>query len=194
MISIQNKNNCCGCNACGDVCPKGAISFQTDSEGFWYPVVDAGKCVDCGLCEKVCPIINVAELKKNDLPQSVCYAAEHKNLEVVFDSTSGGLFSALAEETYKMKAYIYILFSMKNGTLYTGVTSDLKKRIYQHKNNLIYGFTSKYNVNKLGYYEEYKDIKDAIEREKTIKGSSRKRKISLIESLNPEWKDLSEEI
>ncbi|MBR6342125.1 MAG: GIY-YIG nuclease family protein [Treponema sp.] len=93
-----------------------------------------------------------------------------------------------------MKAYIYILFSMKNGTLYTGVTSDLKKRIYQHKNNLIYGFTSKYNVNKLGYYEEYKDIKDAIEREKTIKGSSRKRKISLIESLNPEWKDLSEEI
>ena len=93
-----------------------------------------------------------------------------------------------------MKAYVYILFSMKHGTLYIGVTSDLKKRIYQHKNKLIYGFTSKYNVNKLGYYEEYKDIKKAIEREKVIKGGSRKKKILLIESINPEWKDLSDEI
>ena len=93
-----------------------------------------------------------------------------------------------------MKAYIYILFSMKHGTLYTGVTSDLRKRIYQHKNKMFDGFTSKYNVNKLGYYEEYNDIKKAIEREKAIKGSSRKKKIALIESINPGWEVLAEGI
>ena len=90
-----------------------------------------------------------------------------------------------------MKSYIYILFNKKNGTLYTGITSDLKKRLYQHKNKIYEGFTSKYDVTKLGYYEVYNDIKAAIEREKQIKGGSRKKKLLLIERLNPEWKDLS---
>lgn len=106
MIKITDKVDCCGCNACGDVCAHHAITFKTDQEGFWYPEVDMQKCIDCGLCEKVCPIINVKELKKNDLPQSICYAAEHKNLEVVFDSTSGGLFSALADIMYKSGGYV----------------------------------------------------------------------------------------
>lgn len=106
MIDITDKAMCCGCNACGDVCAHNAITFNTDIEGFWYPEVDKDKCVDCGLCEKVCPIINIKELKKNDLPQSVCYAAEHKNIEVVFDSTSGGMFSALADVMYKDKGYV----------------------------------------------------------------------------------------
>lgn len=106
MIKIYNKVDCCGCNACGDVCPKQAISFKTDIEGFWYPEVDMQKCIDCGLCEKTCPIINIDTLKKNDLPESICYAAEHKNLEVIFDSTSGGLFSALAEIMYRSKGYV----------------------------------------------------------------------------------------
>ena len=90
-----------------------------------------------------------------------------------------------------MKSYIYILFNKRNGTLYTGVTSDLKKRLYEHKNKVFDSFTSKYDVNKLGYYEEYNDIKAAIEREKQIKAGSRKKKLSLIESMNSEWKDLS---
>ena len=106
MIHIIDKKDCCGCNACGDACAQQAISFKTDNEGFWYPEVDMAKCVDCGLCEKVCPIIHVEELKKNDLPEPVCYAAEHKNLEVVFDSTSGGLFSALAEIVYRSGGYV----------------------------------------------------------------------------------------
>ncbi len=106
MIQIKNKVDCCGCNACGDVCAQRAISFKTDNEGFWYPEVDSQKCTDCHLCEKVCPIINVKELKKNDLQQSICYAAEHKNLEVVFDSTSGGMFSALADIMYKSGGYV----------------------------------------------------------------------------------------
>lgn len=106
MINITDKSKCCGCNACGDICTHNAISFKTDIEGFWYPIVDKNICIDCGLCAKVCPIINVKELKKNDLSQSICYAAEHKNLEVVFDSTSGGLFSALADIMYKDKGYV----------------------------------------------------------------------------------------
>ena len=106
MIHIQDKADCCGCNACGDVCPKHAITFRTDPEGFWYPEVDPGKCIECGLCEKVCPVLNVKELKKNDLAEPVCYAAEHRNLEVIFDSTSGGVFSAMAEILYRSGGYV----------------------------------------------------------------------------------------
>ena len=106
MIQIPSKEQCCGCKACGDACSKKAISFKTDIEGFWYPEVDKNLCVDCGLCEKVCPIINIDTLKKNDLPQSECHAAINKNIEVRFDSTSGGLFSALADATYKVGGYV----------------------------------------------------------------------------------------
>ena len=91
-------------------------------------------------------------------------------------------------------SYIYILFNKRNGTLYTGVTSDLVKRIYEHKNKLADGFTKKYNVDKLGYYEVFEDIEEAIKREKQIKGGSRANKIKLIESINPEWKDLYDSI
>ncbi len=106
MINVVDKSECCGCNACGDICPKNAISYKTDIEGFWYPLVDKELCIDCGLCEKVCPIINIEALKKNDFSQSICYAAEHKNLEVVFDSTSGGLFSALSDRMYRDNGFV----------------------------------------------------------------------------------------
>ena len=90
----------------------------------------------------------------------------------------------------RKEGYIYILFNRKNGTLYVGVTSDLIKRIYQHKNKLIEGFTKKYGVDKLGYYEICNDIESAISREKQIKAGSRKKKIDLIEKINPNWDDL----
>jgi len=92
------------------------------------------------------------------------------------------------------KGYVYILFSRKNGTLYTGVTSDLPKRIYQHKQKLVKGFTSKYGVDKLGYYEVFESIDEAITREKQIKGGSRMKKIALIEKANPNWRDLYDEL
>ena len=79
-----------------------------------------------------------------------------------------------------------------NTVLYTGVTNDLKKRIYEHKEKLIDGFTKKYNITRLVYYEPHLDIREAIAREKQIKGWLRKKKIALIESLNPNWDDLSE--
>ena len=92
------------------------------------------------------------------------------------------------------KSYIYILFNKQNGTLYTGVTSDLLQRVWEHKNKIHEGFTSKYGVDKLGYYEEYNDIKDAITREKQIKAGSRKKKIELIEKMNPLWEDLYDKL
>lgn len=106
MIDIKNKVDCMGCNACGDICPKECISFPTDNEGFWYPKVDLDKCIDCHLCEKVCPNIHAEELKKNDFKTPECFAANNKNLEVRFDSTSGGMFSALADKMYKDGGYV----------------------------------------------------------------------------------------
>ena len=90
--------------------------------------------------------------------------------------------------------YIYILSNKLNTTLYTGVTNNLKKRAYEHKNNFIDGFSKKYNLHKLVYFEIFKDIENAIKREKQIKGGSRKKKIDLIQNRNPIWKDLYVEI
>lgn len=89
------------------------------------------------------------------------------------------------------KGYVYILFNQRNGTLYTGVTSFLKRRVYEHKTKFHPdSFTAKYSVDKLGYYEEHNSIKEAIEREKQIKGGSRAAKLALIEDMNPGWEDL----
>ncbi len=86
--------------------------------------------------------------------------------------------------------YVYILASKKNGTLYTGVTSDLAKRCYEHKQDLVEGFTKRYQVHTLVYYEVHSDIREAIRREKQIKKWNRSWKIRLIEEKNPQWQEL----
>ena len=106
MIDIKRKEECCGCNACGDICPKGAITFINDNEGFWYPNVDKNKCVNCGLCNNVCPIETECKSKKNNMIKPKCYAVEHKSIEVIFNSTTAGMFSALAEGMYTQKGYV----------------------------------------------------------------------------------------
>jgi len=88
------------------------------------------------------------------------------------------------------QGFVYILTSKWNTVLYVGVTSDLVKRIYEHKQKFVDGFTKKYNLHKLVYYEMFETITEAIEREKVIKGWLRKKKIVLVQSMNPEWKDL----
>ena len=90
--------------------------------------------------------------------------------------------------------YVYILASKRNGTLYTGVTSNLIKRIWQHKNELLEGFSKKYNVKNLVYYEVHNNVGSALTREKQIKKWRRAWKLRLIEEKNPEWKDLYKEI
>lgn len=86
--------------------------------------------------------------------------------------------------------YVYILTSLHNKVLYTGVTNNLKRRIYEHKNKLVEGFTQKYNVDKLVYFEAFKDVRLALNREKEIKGWLRVKKLALIEGENPNWDDL----
>ncbi|MBI2624583.1 GIY-YIG nuclease family protein [Candidatus Parcubacteria bacterium] len=94
-----------------------------------------------------------------------------------------------------MKQYcVYILASRKNGTLYIGVTSDLIKRVDQHKHNLVDGFTKKYKVHVLVYYEQTENIESAITREKQLKNWKRRWKIELIEKTNPEWRDLYDDL
>ena len=89
--------------------------------------------------------------------------------------------------------YVYILASQRNGTLYIGVTNNLERRIFEHKANLIEGFTKKYNVHKLVCIEETSDIASAIAREKQIKNWTRKWKLALIEKHNPEWQDIAKD-
>ena len=86
--------------------------------------------------------------------------------------------------------YVYILASKRNGTLYIGLTNNLVKRVYEHKHGMVEGFTEKYNVDKLVYYEETNDVNSAISRDKQMKKWKRNWKISLIERTNPEWRDL----
>lgn len=94
MIEIKDKKDCCGCQACATICAKHCITMQADEEGFLYPMVDKDTCTDCGLCMKVCPVINQSEPRK---PLKV-YAAKNKNEEIRRQSSSGGIFTLLAEK------------------------------------------------------------------------------------------------
>ncbi|HMR99963.1 MAG TPA: GIY-YIG nuclease family protein [Anaerolineales bacterium] len=90
-----------------------------------------------------------------------------------------------------MKSYFVYIMTNRSKTLYTGVTNNLERRVFEHKNKLVAGFTSKYNITKLVYYEETSDVHSALAREKQIKGWLRAKKVALIEDENPEWNDLS---
>ena len=94
----------------------------------------------------------------------------------------------------KKSYYVYILASQRNGTLYIGITSYLSRRIWEHKKKLVKGFTEKYDIDKLVYFEEHNDVHIAIQREKRLKEWKRKWKLDLIEKDNPDWKDLHSDI
>ncbi|MHC4477091.1 MAG: GIY-YIG nuclease family protein [Planctomycetota bacterium] len=94
--------------------------------------------------------------------------------------------------SFQHEYFVYIMTN-KSGTLYVGVTNNLKKRVYEHKSKLIDGFTKKYNITRLLYFETFSDIRSAIRREKTIKGWLRRKKVELINKSNPEWNDLAED-
>ncbi len=106
MISIERKQECVGCCACVDICRSNAIKVKTDGEGFWYPQVDGGLCTHCGLCERTCPHRHVEDLKQGQSDEPLVYAAYHRDCELRRESTSGGLFSALANEMYDRGGYV----------------------------------------------------------------------------------------
>ena len=100
MINITKKVDCCGCQACGDICGKKAISFQTDEEGIWYPAVDKTKCIDCGLCEKVCPIINRTSCPTNASTPK-CYVLQAPDSFDRLQSASGAAYTLLARAVFE---------------------------------------------------------------------------------------------
>lgn len=102
MIKLE-KEECCGCKACDNVCPKSAIIMKCDSEGFWYPVIDNKKCINCSLCEKVCPVLSV----EKQISLKKAYACYNKNNEVRLTSSSGGMFTLLSEEVLKDGGVIF---------------------------------------------------------------------------------------
>ena len=153
MINISDKQKCCGCNACGDVCPKAAITFKTDIEGFWYPEVNKETCIDCGLCEKVCPIININDLKKNDYPKPAhVFAAVNKNMRVRWNSTSGGAYTALAEAMLEQGGYV-------SGAIYNDGFTGVHNYISNNPEDLEKLRSSKYlQSNAEGIFREIKDL------------------------------------
>lgn len=104
MIKIENKELCCSCQACFNICPKGAILMKEDVEGFKYPLIDKSKCIGCNLCEKVCPILNRKNSSNKRKPD--IYAAWSKSNEIRIDSTSGGIFTELAKVIYQEKGMV----------------------------------------------------------------------------------------
>lgn len=152
MINILDKSKCCGCCACVDVCAHKAITLKTDIEGFWYPEVNADLCTNCGLCDKICPELHIDELKKNDYPQPAkTIAAIHKRMDVRWDSTSGGAFSALADAMYEQGGYV-------SGAIYN---EDFSVRNYISNNpdDLVKLRSSKYLQSKAeGLYAEIRTL------------------------------------
>ena len=122
MINITNKSQCCGCNACGDICTHKAITFKIDIEGFWYPEVNKELCTNCGLCEKVCPIFVPSMHERYSEP--LVYAAYHNSENIRIDSTSGGMFSALAQEIYSCGGYVGGAIYNENHTVSHFISAD----------------------------------------------------------------------
>lgn len=131
MINIQRKEDCCGCGACYDACAKNAIVWEPDYEGFSYPRVDTSRCVDCGLCNKVCPIENSETIsKRNKDFKPVVLGAYHKDEDIRFTSTSGGAFWGLAESWVRQGGYVAgAIFSdhFKVKHIVTNDINELKK-------------------------------------------------------------------
>ena len=150
MIEIKDKEDCCGCYACYNICPKQCITMKIDNEGFWYPNIDKNECINCNLCEKVCPIIN--PVKRVD-SKKIAYASMNKDEQVRMKSSSGGIFSILAEYIIK-----------NNGVVYgAGFDEDFnikhKRILYSTDLDLLRG--SKYVQSSIG--DIYKQVKNDLE-------------------------------
>lgn len=156
MINIVEKNECCGCHACVNICPKNCISMIKDEEGFLYPRVDKAHCINCGLCDKVCPF-NKIEQKRVSVP--ISYAVKIKNNEIRKKSSSGGFFSELAS-----------LFLLDNGVVYGAAFSKDKKSVHHIRvdcfDKLELLRTSKYIQSEISYI--YKQVLTDLSNEKKV--------------------------
>lgn len=122
MINIASEKECCGCSACKQICPKHCIDLVANDEGYWYPQVDNQKCIDCGLCEKSCPVINQDEAR---IPLKV-YAAKNKNEEIRGKSASGGIFSIVAESVLLQGGVVFGVEFDKEWNVVFGYTETIE--------------------------------------------------------------------
>lgn len=106
MLQLNDKKNCCGCTACYTICPKSAIQMKKDEEGFFYPVISLEQCVNCGLCEKICPMIN-DKANTSDEKGTIQIGIQNRNLKKRMESTAGGAFSLIAEYVLENHGYVY---------------------------------------------------------------------------------------
>lgn len=106
MISKVEKKDCVGCKACEDICPQNAITFSADHEGFWYPIIDEKRCNGCDVCEKTCPALNTYRSQEDYRERPKTYLAYHKDKPIRYNSTSGGLYHALAEGIMSKNGYL----------------------------------------------------------------------------------------
>lgn len=151
MIDKLDPSRCCGCSVCHDVCPKGAILMEADIEGFKYPHINSELCIHCDLCEKACPVMNAETAPRAEWENPECYAANHKSYEVRFRSTSGGVFSALADAVYREHGYVGGAASLGKG--------NLKQIISNNPEDLLKLRRSKYSQSDAtGYYAEIKRL------------------------------------
>ncbi len=154
MIEIKNKSNCCGCTACKNICPKNAIVMLEDEKGFKYPQIDKQKCINCGLCEMVCPILK----KSVPIEKMIAYAAINKDETIRMNSSSGGIFTLLAENIIQ-----------KGGAVF-GVELDENfhaKHTYIEKIEDIEKFRgSKYMQSELG--DSYLKVKEFLEKDRYV--------------------------
>ena len=104
MIEITEQVKCTGCSACANICPKQCISMVADLEGFLYPSVDTKECINCGLCEKICPILKKNPIKSDDI---IAYAAMLNNTDIRLESSSGGVFTAIAESVIDKNGVVF---------------------------------------------------------------------------------------
>lgn len=150
MIEITDKSKCCGCSACAASCPKGCISMQEDNEGFLYPVVDKAICINCGACDRACPILNAEREKPFE---QEAYIVQHKDLQVLRESTAGGAFTAIAT------------YTLNNGGVVFGVAYDNDFRVYHTEATnaleLARFRNSKYVQSDVG--DTYKQAKDYLD-------------------------------
>ncbi len=154
MIDIKEKEKCCGCSACVQICTHHCITLDEDDEGFLYPNVDKAKCVDCGLCEKVCPFINIDKPRK----PTVVYAAKNKNEDVRIHSSSGGVFSLIAEKIID-----------EGGIVFGARWNDKWEVIHSYtdsKNDLLFFCGSKYVQSKVE--DCYKQVRRFLKDGRTV--------------------------
>lgn len=153
-IDVTIKEECCGCTACKNICPVNAIEMQEDEEGFLYPIVNEEKCIKCGLCKKVCPVLNPKVEKK----EQYAYIFQNSNEDVRKQSTSGGAFSAIAENVIDKGGIVYgAIFDSNFNVIHSGIEN--KKELYKFRN-------SKYVQSNLG--DVFVEIKQNLDADRWV--------------------------